>query len=89
MLELPAHLEECETTYSNCDHVHPGVAAEASVKAGTHFINHPAWEHFGNIWFHDGRFVERVWRHRTVVDVVHGDSLKEVFEAVNTIHGER
>ena len=73
--------------YSNFDHIHPGEEVEAKVRAGTHVIYHPAWDHHGTI-SHDGeRFVERIKRYGAVVGYSTGETLKEAFEGANEQYG--
>ncbi len=87
MTEIPQNLEEWAAEYSNFDCDHPGEEAELAIKAKTHFIEHPAWDHHGVIW-HDGeRFVERVKIYYVEQPLVYGDTLKEVFESVNELYG--
>lgn len=86
-MPTPKHLLDWPEEYSNFDHTHPGEEAEAAVRAGTHSIDHPAWGHYGTIWFEDGKFVEEVKRYGTIVGRMTGDSLQEVFDAVNDTYG--
>jgi len=86
-MTIPKHLEKWPRSYSNFDLEHPGEEAENAVRAGTHFIEHTAWDHHGIIWFEGGRFVEQVKVHRSKQEPLYGSTLGEVFEAVNEQHG--
>jgi hypothetical protein len=74
-------IEYCGLDYSNCDHVLPDGLEEA-LRAGKRG-EHPAWEHFGHLWFEDGKFYEMVMRYRSVVGVYGADSLRELIDDVN------
>lgn len=86
-IQLPEHLECWPNEYSNFDHKHPGEEAEAALRAGTHYVEHPAYDHYGVIWFDGEQFIERTKAYHVVVGVYKGDSMKDVFEQANEEHG--
>lgn len=88
MTAIPEHLKIWLETYSNLTGVHPGDEAEKAVKDGTHYVAHTAWDHWGAIWFENGKFIEETHVHRLVVGTYEGDTMQSVFEQANHEHGQ-
>ena len=72
--------------YSNFDHAIPE-NAEDVLRSGEWCITHPAWDHHGRMFFQDGLFHEVVKRYGSVVGVVSGTTLEDVFNSVNEKYG--
>jgi len=87
MTDRPEHLEEWPEEYSNFDHTPPGEDAIEALKAGTHYVAHPAWDHWGAIWFKDGKFIEETKAYQSIVGTYTGDSINSVYEQANEAHG--
>ena len=73
-------------SYSNFDCEVPK-DAEEKLRTGSFAVEHPAWDHWGCMWFADGKFHERVMVYHSHVATVSGDTLKEVFSEVNDQFG--
>lgn len=86
MKTLPEKLEEHEDNYSNFDHEMPK-NAEKLLKAKKLFITHSAYDHCGYMWFEDGQFHQEVWRYKSHITTISGDTLKDVFDDVNDEYG--
>lgn len=89
MKKRPEHLKEFTSDYSNFDHrLQDREGALAALHAGTHYIAHPAWDHWGAIWFENGKYYEQVMRFGSHLDTVEGDTIDEVFRLSNESFGE-
>lgn len=86
MLKEPDDLEEADFDYSNFDHVMPA-DAEKLLRDGKHWMAHTAWDHWGAVWFADGKFHERVMRYSAHVATLSADSLRELIGDVNDQFG--
>jgi hypothetical protein len=87
MTVLPDDLEEVEGV-SNFDGIVPD-GLEEKLRTGKVWCAHPAWDHWGAIWFADGKFHEMVKQYRVHVATVSGDTLREVLDEVNERFGCR
>lgn len=69
MLAMPDDLEEARETITNIDGgaVPPGV--EDDLRAGK-WAQHCAWDHWGEVWFADGKFHEKVMRYQRNVGTI-------------------
>ena len=57
------------------------------MKNGEGWCSHPAWDHWGSIWFEDGQFHEEVMVYGSVKKVISADTIEEVFNLVNEEFG--
>jgi len=83
---MPDDLKKFKQEYSNYDCVVPK-GAEKALKTGEYYVEHPAWNHWGMIYFKDGKFIEQVLQYGSVVGIVEGDTLEQVFKNVNDKYG--
>jgi len=79
---------EADFSYSNSDHEMPE-GADKELRKGTHWMPHYAWDHYGYVWFEDGKFHERVMRYQVYVGTISGKSLRALIDAVNRECGDR
>ena len=82
----PEHLVEYEETYSNFDNLMPE-GAENILKKGEYYIAHPAHDHWGAMWYEEGKFYEKVMQYTSHIDTVSAESLRELFYEVNVRYG--
>ena len=86
-LTMPDGLEDIGDMYSNFDHILQNGAEEA-VQEGDKYFTHPAWNHYGYVWFADGMFHEMVKQRGTHVATISDESLKQVLAEVNDTYGD-
>lgn len=86
-LSDPEDRTKADFSYSNSDHEMPEEAAK-ELRKGTHWMPHYAWDHYGYVWFEDGKFHEKVMRYQAHVDTISGKSLRAVIDSVNRSYGE-
>lgn len=72
---------------SNFDGEIPDAMAKALIAGESG--GHPAWDHYGTVWYEQGLFWERVKQYRAVVGVHSAATLQELFDQVNTQYGDR
>lgn len=82
----PDNLEGLEETYSNFDCEMPD-GVEAALRTGKVSMDHPAWDHWGVVWFADGRFHEMVKQYQAHVETVSADRLDDLVREVNDRYG--
>ena len=87
-LTLPDGLEDLGDMYSNFDHILKD-GAESALRAGDNYFTHPAWDHYGFVWFADDKFHEMVKQHRIHVATISNESLEEVIAEVNDTYGHK
>lgn len=85
LLREPDAIEVADIEISNFDHSVPDEAER--VLRGGKAIEHPAWDHWGLIWFSGGQFHERVMRYNAHVATISADSLADLLEEVNDRFG--
>ena len=61
--------------------------AEKALRSLVFGLEHPAWDHWGFVWFQDGKFYEMVRQYHVHVATISGDSLEKVIEEVNDRFG--
>ena len=83
----PEGWEPLEHTISNFDGGKVADGIEERLRAGGCYAEHPAWDHWGAIWFADGQFHERVMQYRAHVATVSNDNLTELVRKVNDTYG--
>lgn len=81
----PYLLPESGIEMSNFDLVIPN-GMEAALRSGQSGA-HPAWDHWGIVWYEGGLFWEQVKRYREVVDIVSAATLEELMALVNARWG--
>jgi hypothetical protein len=79
-------MKEHTETYSNLEQKMP-TGAEEILKNGNVYIAHTAWDHWGKMYYENGKFKEDVWRQNEPMGTIEGDALEEVFEKVNDQYG--
>jgi hypothetical protein len=86
LLACPEWLPRCEEHMSNCDHkIDEGM--EEKLRSGQFLGSHAAWDFWGDVWFQNEQFHERVKRYRVIQGVYSADSLEELMEKVNNKFG--
>lgn len=83
----PGKLEVYAEEYSNFNREMP-VNAEEVLRSGK-VINHPAWDHFGKMYFEGGVFKEQVWQYGSIQEVCEADTVEGLFSLVNGKYGQR
>lgn len=83
----PSTLESSGFEMSNFDGQIPEKMAEALI-AGSRG-GHPARDHYGDVWYEQELFWERVKQYRVVVGVHSAATLRELFDQVNAQYGDR
>ena len=79
-------MKEHTETYSNIEQKTPA-GAEEILKNGDVYIAHTAFDHWGKMYYEDGKFKEEVWLQNEHVGTIVGDTLEEVFRKVNDEYG--
>lgn len=85
MICEPDDLPVSEVSISNYNHIVDG-SAEDILRQG-YAIEHSAWDHWGLIWFQDGKFYERVMIYCRHVATVSADNLSDLLSEVNDRYG--
>lgn len=62
---------------------------EKTLKSGSYFAQHSAWDFCGYVWWDDNKFKEEVWFYGAHVCTHVAESLEELKESVNNEHGWR
>ena len=86
MLTLPEHLKEFEEHYSNFDHQMP-IGVNKALQDEKFYMKHTAWDHWGTVWFHCGKFHEQVDQYKIHIATISEDTIEEVIEEVNSRYG--
>ncbi len=86
-LTEPDGLEEINETISNSDGAKIREDMESLLKAGTHWVSHCAWDHWGAIWYAHGQFHERVMRYGAHIATISDQTLSGVVDEVNERFG--
>lgn len=82
----PDDLDEADETISNFDGEVPE-SMTSLLRGGRHWVQHCAWNHWGAVWFSDGKFHERVMYYGAHVATISAPTLKELISDVNSIYG--
>jgi len=80
-------LESVGVIYSNSDHKLKKVVLDKIKCAPNVFAEHCAWDHWGEVWYEDGMFHERVWTYGIIRKVFNNESVEELIEEVNQEFG--
>ena len=73
--------------YSNSDHKFNEKILDIIKKNNKTYAEHCAWDHWGEVWFEDGLYKERVWVNKIARKVIENKNIEFLIENVNKEFG--